>query len=112
MNDSKGIIKHRAAKNTEISRPRLCALPGSVVLWFSPILGFLLMCLPLFTLAAPAPDDPEAERAAFKLRDGYEVNLFASEADGVLKPIQMRWDSQGRLWVACSTGYPKPNPDE
>src|SRR4051812_2330595 len=65
------------------------------------------------TLFAGEPDhSPEAERGTFKLADGYEVQLFASEADGVIKPIQMRFDPQGRLWVACSTTYPQLQPGQ
>ena len=37
-------------------------------------------------------DDPQAELNSFHVADGYEVSLFASEADGIVKPVQMRWD--------------------
>ena len=53
---------------------------------------------------------PELERAAFKMAEGYDVNLFASEADGVIKPIQMAWDERGRLWVSCIPTYPQITP--
>ena len=46
------------------------------------------------------PQSPEEELASFQIMDGFAVNLFASEADGIIKPIQMRWDERGRLWVA------------
>lgn len=66
------------------------------------------------TATTPAPDQtsptaltPEEEKATFKLTDGYEVNLFASEADGVVNPTQFSWDEKGRLYVACSTSYPQ-----
>ena len=75
------------------------------------LLGVLLCCLPHFAQAADS-DEPQSELAAFKLRDGFEAKLFASEADGVIKPIQMRFDAQGRLWVACSTTYPQLQPDQ
>jgi putative heme-binding domain-containing protein len=58
------------------------------------------------------PQTPEQELATFKIMDGFEVNLFASEADGVVKPIQMRWDERGRLWVACAVSYPQIKPGE
>jgi putative heme-binding domain-containing protein len=58
----------------------------------------------------PPPLPPEEERATFKVRDGFDVNLFASEADGVVKPLSMRWDAAGRLWVACSPSYPQLAP--
>src|SRR6186713_3011374 len=57
------------------------------------------------------PPDPEIERKAFKVTDGFEVNLFA--ADPLLaKPVQMNWDAQGRLWVASSETYPQIKPGE
>ena len=58
----------------------------------------------------PAPD-PELERATFQLAEGFEVNLFA--ADPLLaKPIQMNFDSRGRLWVASSEVYPQIEPGQ
>ncbi len=57
-------------------------------------------------------DDPAAELASLKLPEGFEANLFASEKDGVVKPIQMRWDARGRLWVLGSTTYPQLKPGE
>ena len=55
---------------------------------------------------------PEVERTTFKVRDGFDVNLFASEADGLVKPLSMRWDERGRLWAACSPSYPQLVPGE
>ena len=57
-------------------------------------------------------DDPEAELASFKLPPGFEANLYASEREGVIKPIQIRWDARGRLWVIQSTTYPQLVPGE
>jgi len=59
-----------------------------------------------------APQSPAEELASFKVLDGFQVNLFASEADGIVKPIQMRWDERGRLWVACAVSYPQIKPGE
>jgi putative heme-binding domain-containing protein len=58
------------------------------------------------------PDsDPEIERRSFQVADGFEVNLFA--ADPLLaKPIQMNFDSRGRLWVASSSVYPQIKPGQ
>ncbi|MCB1204385.1 MAG: HEAT repeat domain-containing protein [Verrucomicrobiae bacterium] len=58
------------------------------------------------------PQSPEEELASFQIMDGFAVNLFASEADGIVKPIQMRWDERGRLWVACALSYPQIKPGE
>lgn len=58
------------------------------------------------------PQSPEEELASFQILEGFQVNLFASEKDGVVKPIQMRWDERGRLWVACAVSYPQIKPGE
>lgn len=50
---------------------------------------------------------PEAELDTFTVAEGYQVNLFASERDGVIKPTQISWDERGRLLVACSPTYPQ-----
>ncbi len=61
--------------------------------------------------AVPDVDhSPQAELASFQVADEYQVNLFASEADGIVKPLQMRWDDSGRLWVLCAPTYPHINP--
>ena len=56
--------------------------------------------------------DPEQEKKAFRVDNRFDVNLFASEEQfpDLAKPIQMRWDNKGRLWVACSTTYPHVYP--
>jgi putative heme-binding domain-containing protein len=59
-----------------------------------------------------APQTPAEELASFTVLAGFKVNLFASEADGAIKPIQMRWDERGRLWVACAVSYPQIKPGE
>jgi len=62
--------------------------------------------------AAQVSLSPEEQLAGFKLPPGFEVNLFASEADGVVNPIQIRWDERGRLWVAGSKVYPQIKPGQ
>lgn len=58
------------------------------------------------------PDpDPEIERRSFIMAPGFEANLFA--ADPLLaKPIEINFDSAGRLWVACSEVYPQIAPGQ
>ncbi|WP_439482353.1 PVC-type heme-binding CxxCH protein [Cyclobacterium plantarum] len=58
----------------------------------------------------PSPD-PQIQKDMFHVADGFEVNLFASDPD-VVKPIQMNWDAEGRLWVVSSTAYPHLRPGE
>ena len=52
------------------------------------------------------------ELKAFQIDPRFEVNLFAGEEQfaDIGAPIQMRWDTRGRLWVACSTTYPHVYP--
>lgn len=50
------------------------------------------------------------EQATFKVADGFEVNLFADETLGVVKPTQFAWDAKGRLYVCCSPTYPQAVP--
>src|SRR4051812_9485924 len=61
---------------------------------------------------ARVPDpDPELERRALEVAEGFEVRLFA--ADPLLaKPVQMSFDPAGRLWVACSDTYPQIKPGQ
>jgi hypothetical protein len=78
----------------------------------------ILFCLPLVVLPlhaqrnATIPDpDPEIERKSFKVAEGFEVNLFA--ADPLLaKPLQMNFDTAGRLWLVSSETYPQIKPGE
>jgi hypothetical protein len=57
---------------------------------------------------------PANERAAFKVDPRFEVNLFASEErfPELANPIQMRWDTRGRLWVSTSQAYPHLYPGQ
>ncbi len=56
--------------------------------------------------------DPAEALSRFQLLDGLEANLFASEAEGLVNPLAMRWDSSGKLYVACTAAYPQPEPGE
>ncbi|MEO0416274.1 MAG: PVC-type heme-binding CxxCH protein, partial [Verrucomicrobiota bacterium] len=57
--------------------------------------------------------DPAVQQATFKLFEGAEINLFATDPQ-IKKPVHMNWDSQGRLWVVSSPLYPhiKPGQEE
>ncbi|MGB0581845.1 MAG: DUF7133 domain-containing protein, partial [Limisphaerales bacterium] len=48
----------------------------------------------------------------FTVADGFEVNAFASSEDfpELINPLQINFDSRGRLWVACFASYPVPVP--
>ena len=79
---------------------------------FSLVAMLLLAPVAFGQANAKIPDpDPELERKTFVLPEGFEVNLWA--ADPLLaKPIQMNFDSKGRLWVAASEIYPQIKPGQ
>ena len=104
--------KFKAQKKSQVPTPNPWPRAGcgsELVLW--SLFCALSFELGSSALAAPA-DDPATELASFKVADGYEVNLFASEADGIVNPIQCRFDPQGRLFVACSWVYPQLEPGQ
>lgn len=52
------------------------------------------------------PRAPEDERRAFHLPAGFEIQLFADDVQLGGKPINMAFDTRGRLWVTCTQEYP------
>jgi len=50
----------------------------------------------------------------FTLRDGFEIELFASEREfpDLRNPVQMSFDNQGRLWVSVLPSYPHYRPGD
>jgi mono/diheme cytochrome c family protein/glucose/arabinose dehydrogenase/type 1 glutamine amidotransferase len=48
----------------------------------------------------------------FTLREGYKIELFASETEfpDLKSPVQMSFDNKGRLWVAVIPSYPHFKP--
>ncbi len=57
------------------------------------------------------PPDLEKELDSFQVVDGFEISLFA--ADPLInKPIQINFDTAGRLWVASSSLYPHLKPGD
>ncbi|MGD9856386.1 MAG: PVC-type heme-binding CxxCH protein [Planctomycetaceae bacterium] len=51
---------------------------------------------------------PEEAIQQFTLRDGFEIQLVASEVDfpDLQNPVQMAFDAKGRLWVTTMGSYP------
>jgi len=47
-----------------------------------------------------------------KLHEGLKMNLFADETmfPELVNPVQMAWDTRGRLWVAVWPSYPERTP--
>jgi putative heme-binding domain-containing protein len=69
-----------------------------------------LAALGLQAAASPpvAPTEalsPAEERTKFKLPPGFEIQLVASEPE-IQKPMNMAFDTRGRLWVTHSIEYP------
>lgn len=56
----------------------------------------------------------EEELATMTVGKGLKVNLYASEAEfpELINPVQMAWDTRGRLWVATWSTYPHWRPKE
>ncbi|HIG31384.1 MAG TPA: c-type cytochrome [Verrucomicrobiales bacterium] len=48
----------------------------------------------------------------FKIREGFKIELFASEKEfpDLRNPVQMSFDNRGRLWVAVLPSYPHYKP--
>lgn len=68
--------------------------------------------LPTITGDRPVNEwlSPAGELAAFQIDPRFEVSCFASEEDFpnlFVKPIAIRFDGKGRLWVSTSTTYPQ-----
>ncbi len=69
-------------------------------------------------IAGPNPDRSfkflSGEEAITKMKTatGTKVNLFASEEQfpELVNPVQMAWDTKGRLWVAAWRNYPERTP--
>ncbi len=56
------------------------------------------------------PQSPDAQRAAFRLPPGFEIQLVATEPD-IHKPMNLAFDAVGRLWATTSVEYPFPAKD-
>lgn len=68
----------------------------------------LLVCMAPPPLVAPTEAlDPVREAASFRLPDGFEARLVASEPE-ISKPMNLAWDDRGRLWVTDTLEYPYP----
>ncbi|MGI9266881.1 MAG: PVC-type heme-binding CxxCH protein [Akkermansiaceae bacterium] len=72
------------------------------------LLAVSLTTLPTFAQRGlkDIPDpDPIKQAAAFNLPEGMEIQLVASDPM-IAKPVQMNFDSRGRLWLVSSGMYP------
>lgn len=53
------------------------------------------------------PTPPEEALKAFRVREGFEIELIASEPE-IGQPLHISWDSQGRMWVTQYLQYQFP----
>jgi len=72
----------------------------------SSLLGLLLLLFSRGQIHGQALSPDEAQRR-FKMAEGFEVRLFASEPE-VRQPVTMTFDDRGRLWVIQYLQYPTP----
>jgi putative heme-binding domain-containing protein len=56
-------------------------------------------------IAPTPPRSPADEKKAFHLPPGFEAQLVAAEPD-IHKPLNLRFDDHGRLWVTETVEYP------
>jgi len=58
--------------------------------------------------------DEDKAIAKFKLPPGFKINLFASEMEfpDLKNPVELGFDSRGRLWVAVAPSYPHWRPGD
>lgn len=63
-------------------------------------------------LHADLSANPKEELAAFTVAEGFDVNLFASDVEGLTSPLSLRWDTSGRMYVTVTTTYPHVFPGD
>jgi len=98
---------------SHLDRPSSCE--SRMPRWI-PCLSIALCLLPvsLFAQALVAPTEPltpTEQQKKFRLPRGFEIQLVACEPD-VNKPMNMKFDASGRLWVTHSREYPFPAKDD
>ena len=74
------------------------------------ILGGVLCCSALLVEKATSeqngPSSPGQQLQGFSVPEGFTVELIASEADGIINPIDLAFDDAGRLWTQTARMYP------
>ncbi|MBD3626767.1 PVC-type heme-binding CxxCH protein [Cyclobacterium sp.] len=55
----------------------------------------------------------EKAKSQFVLKEGYEIELYASELDfPIANPVAITFDPQGRMWVSSMPSYPQYTPGD
>src|SRR5712671_2699563 len=84
--------------------------PSPAALRFAALASVLLLPLNLALAQIPKPADapkpmtPEESAAAFKLPDGFRMEVVASEPL-IASPSAVCWDERGRMFVCELHGY-------
>ncbi len=94
---SSSLARRRVSRDSGVRAALAAALVGTLA---GPLVA-----------ASAEPHEPKEELASFKMREGFDANLFAAEPM-ISNPIHMTWDPQGRLWVVTSTAYPHLKPGQ
>src|SRR5207248_2273900 len=53
-----------------------------------------------------SPLTPDEEQATFTLPPGFQIELVASESEGIGKFVTVDWDLHGRMWSMTALEYP------
>jgi putative heme-binding domain-containing protein len=99
--------------NSSLSDPRIfnraivVAVSVASVIWTGPAFGRDEADL---LIARTPPHTAQEEQRMFHLPPGFRIELVASEPD-IVKPINMKFDAAGRLYVTQSYEYPFPHPE-
>src|SRR5205085_9910399 len=73
----------------------------------SPPLGKKFQGAPVPKKSGKAsPLAPDEEQATFTLPPGFQIELVASESEGIGKFVTVDWDLQGRMWSMTALEYP------
>ena len=95
--------------------PKYCVVSMRLLTSFCCLLAISAVSLPQLYGQDPfaehvrktEPLEPAAEAETFATLPGLAVDLIASEPE-ILKPLNMAFDWDGRLWVTCTREYPYP----
>ncbi|MFM8579265.1 MAG: PVC-type heme-binding CxxCH protein, partial [Planctomycetaceae bacterium] len=76
----------------------------------SAVVTVAAVMIPIAAVASPpvAPSDaltPHEQQSKFHLPEGFAIELVAAEPD-IQKPMNLAFDTRGRLWVTHSVEYP------
>jgi putative heme-binding domain-containing protein len=112
-------------RNLRMTSMRTAGRPGSLISAIlaarvAPLASFILVLgiatdvfardeADLLIARTPART-PQEEQRMFHLPPGFRIDLVAKEPD-IIKPINMKFDSAGRLYVTQSIEYPFPVPE-